>query len=159
MSVLPKRNKTEATQEAVAVSAEDRMALLEGFVQLVGERWGYWLARRLTAQEMSEHVKDMAKKVRELGKTISTKIEEFLETPDQEIKTVIVESRKQLADAKKEVKEAREPFQKKMNPLAKAIRYMDSVAIPDSLKELGSPIQPRFSLSDWVTSAVASKKK
>jgi len=33
------------------------------------------------------------------------------------------------------------------------------VAIPDALKELGTPITPRFSLSKWIGDAIASAKK
>jgi len=64
------------------------------------------------------------------------------------------------------VKSAREafnkvakPFRAKISPLAKAQRYLDSVAIPDALKELGTPVQPRFSLSKWIGDALESAKK
>ena len=155
---MPKRQVVAVT-EPIEVVAEDRLALLEGFVSLINERWGYYTARKLTQQDMSEKTKEQSKRVRELSKAVSKGIEEFLETPEQEIKDAIVQSRKDIVEAKKKVKEAREPFQKKITPLAKAMRYLDSVAIPDSLKELGKPIQPLFSLSDWVTTAIASKKK
>lgn len=51
------------------------------------------------------------------------------------------------------------PFREKISPLAKAQKYLDNVAIPDALKELGTPVQPRFSLSKWIGDALASQKK
>jgi hypothetical protein len=36
---------------------------------------------------------------------------------------------------------------------------MDNVAIPDSLKELGYPVEPRFSLSEHVKKALESQRK
>jgi len=154
---LPKRQSTTQTANSEAVA--DVQALQSAFVELVGERWGYWLGRRLTQQDMAEKTKAESKAVRELAKTERTKIEEFIENPDAEIKTAIVTTRKSLADARKTFKEARKPFMDKISPLARAMRYCDSVAIPDSLKELGHPVQPRFSLSDWVKEAVKPKKK
>jgi len=149
--------KTKATQDAVPVEV-DRQALQEAFVELVGERYGYWVGRRLTQQEMATATKEQAKKVRELAKTVNTAIEEYIADANDDLKTQIINGRKTLADAKKTVKEARAPFMKKIAPLAKAVRYCDNVAIPDSLKELGHPIQPRFSLSDWVQDAIKPKK-
>lgn len=149
--------KQSAKQDTVPVVV-DRQALQEAFVELVAERWGYSVGRRLTQQEMATATKEQAKAVRELNKTVNTTIEAYIENANDDLKTTIVTTRKTLAEAKKTVKEARAPFMKKMTPLAKAVRYCDNVAIPDSLKELGHPIQPRFSLSDWVTDAIKPKK-
>jgi len=146
---------SKAKQETVPV---DMQALQEAFVELVGERYGYWVGRRLTQQEMATATKEQAKKVRELAKTVNTAIEDYIADANDDLKTQIINERKTLAEAKKTVKEARAPFMKKMTPLAKAVRYCDNVAIPDSLKELGHPIQPRFSLSDWVQDAIKPKK-
>jgi hypothetical protein len=150
-------SKAKQAQESVPVEV-DRQALQEAFVELVGERYGYWLGRRVTQQEMATATKDQAKAVRELAKTVNTAIESYIAEPSDDLKTQIITGRKNLATAKKTVKTAREPFQKKIAPLAKAVRYCDNVAIPDSLKELGHPIQPRFSLSDWVQDAIKPKK-
>jgi hypothetical protein len=151
---LPKQS---AKQETVPVEV-DRQALQEAFVELVGERYGYWLGRRVTQQEMATATKEQAKTVRELTKTVNTNIEAYIADASDDLKTTIVTTRKTLAEAKKTLKTARAPFQKKMAPLAKAVRYCDNVAIPDSLKELGHPIQPRFSLSEWVQDAIKPKK-
>jgi len=152
---LPK--KAEATQETVPVV--DRQALQEAFVELVGERYGYWLGRRLTQQEMTTATKEQAKTVREATKTVNTAIEGYISDASDDLRTQILNGRKTITEAKKTLKEARAPFMKKITPLAKAVRYCDNVAIPDSLKELGHPVQPRFSLSDWVQSAIAQKPK
>jgi len=149
--------KAKGTQETVPVEV-DRQALQEAFVELVSERYGYWLGRRVTQQEMATATKEQSKTVRELNKTVNTNIEAYIENASDDLKTKIVTGRKTVAEAKKILKEARAPFMKKMAPLAKAVRYCDNVAIPDSLKELGHPIQPRFSLSAWVQDAIKPKK-
>jgi len=156
MNVLRKR---QAAQTANSVPVADVQALTSAFVELVGERYGYWLARRMTQQDMAEKTKEQSKVARELAKTEHTKIEEFIENPSDEIKTVIVTTRASLKDARATLKEARKPFMEKITPLAKAVRYCDNVAIPDSLKELGHPVAPRFSLSDWAKEAIKPKKK
>jgi len=150
-------SKPKATQETVPVV--DRQALQEAFVELVGERYGYWVGRRVTQQDMTTATKDQAKTVRDLAKTVNTVIEEYIADANDDLKTQIINGRKAVADAKKTLKTARAPFMKKMAPLAKAVRYCDNVAIPDSLKELGHPVQPRFSLSTWVQDAIAEKPK
>jgi len=151
---LPPREK--AKQETVPV---DMQALQEAFVELVGERWGYYVARRLTQQDMTTATKDQAKAVRDLAKTVNTAIEEYIAEPSDDLRTQIINGRKSVAEAKKTLKTARTPFMAKMSPLAKAVRYCDNVAIPDSLKELGHPIQPRFSLSEWAQKAIQPKPK
>jgi len=134
-------------------------ALQEAFVELVGERYGYYVARRLTQQDMTTATKDKAKAVSTMVKAVNTAIEEYIANASDDLRTQILNGRKSIAEAKKTLRTARAPFMAKMSPLAKAVRYCDNVAIPDSLKELGHPIQPRFSLSDWVQTAIAPKPK
>lgn len=153
-----KQSKAQA-QTANSVPVADVQALTSAFVELVGERFGYWLARRMTQQDMAEKTKAPSKVAHELAKTEHEKIEEYLEKPTAEIKAVIMKTRTNLKDARTKLKEARKPFMEKITPLAKAVRYCDNVAIPDSLKELGHPVAPRFSLSDWAAEAIKPKKK
>lgn len=153
---MPKR---QTTQTADSVPIADVQALQHAFIELVGERYGYWLARRMTQQDMSEKTAKEAKVARELAKTEHKSIEEYIEKPTEAVKTAILNTRKSLKTARETLKTARKPFMEKITPLAKAVRYCDSVAIPDSLKELGHPIAPRFSLSDWAKEAIAPKKK
>jgi len=155
---LPK-GKTQVA-EAVAVEEVSRLDMLEAFTELVAERYGYWMARRLTQQEMSEAVKAESKAVSETRKAITTAIASYIDEPNDELRTTIKENQKTIEEQRKVLKEKKAPFMKKISPLAKATRYMDNVAIPDSLKELGKPVQPRFSLSKWINDALeASKKK
>jgi hypothetical protein len=155
MNVLPRRN----AQTAETVTEPSRLDLLEAFAELVGERWGYWMGRRLTQQEMTEKCKNEIKVVRETSKALNESIEKLIRAEDPEVRTTIQTQRADLKNAKEIAGEARKPFQDKIAPLAQAQKYCDSVAIPDSLKELGHPVQPRFSLSEWVGKAVEQNKK
>jgi len=65
----------------------------------------------------------------------------------------------EMKSARETLSNASKPFREKISPLAKAQRYLDNVAIPDALKELGTPVQPRFSLSKWIGDAIASASK
>ena len=151
---MPKQK--QVTQQAVTVSRTD---MLEAFTELVGERWGYWMGRRLSTQEMTEATKDEAKAVRETRKALTENITTYIDNPSDDLREDIHKNQKTLEDQKKVLKEKRSPYQKKIAPLAKAVRYCDTVAIPDSLKELGSPVAPRFSLSEWITDALEASKK
>jgi hypothetical protein len=51
------------------------------------------------------------------------------------------------------------PYREKIQPLNKAIKYIDTVVVPDSLKQLGATIQPRFNLSNWVVDAFKVEKE
>lgn len=153
---MPKAKTQVAEAEAVEVS---RLDMLEAFSELVGERHGYWMARRLTQQEMNEAVKEEAKAYRETRKAINTAITTYIDEPTDELRTAIKENQQTLKSQGKVLKEKKAPFMKKISPLAKAVRYCDNVAIPDSLKELGKPVQPRFSLSQWISNALEATKK
>lgn len=145
--------KSETVQVAKAVEVE--LTNLRGFRDLVGERWGYWLGRRLTQQDMSEKTKAERKVAREIRKAINDNLEDTIRNSDIDGYHT---QQKKLKEAKAVVKKKSEPFRKKMAPLAKAQKYMDTVAIPDALKELGKPVQPRFSLSEYITEALKKEK-
>lgn len=145
-----------AKAEAIELpqEVEEELTNLRGFRDLVGERWGYWLGRRVKQGELSEATKEERKAVREIRKGITDNLEETIRNSDIEgyLKQV-----KALKEAREVVSKKSKPFREKINPLSKAVRYMDNVAIPDALKELGTPIQPRFSLSDYVAQAMQKK--
>jgi len=153
---LSKKGQT-ATAQTVAIPVEQEVVLLRGFRDLVGERYGYFMGRRLTQAEMTEKTEAERKAVAEVRKAIT----------GDNLKTIIAKADVKTYEAKlSEIKSAREalnkvskPFREKISPLAKAQRYMDNVAIPDALKELGTPVTPRFSLSKWIGDAIASAKK
>jgi len=154
---LPRQQTQTTTAQATAIPVEQEISLLRGFRDLVAERWGYFMGRRLTAEEMSNKTEAERKAVAEVRKAIT----------GDNLKTIISKADvKTYESTLAKIKEAREtlntaakPFREKIAPLAKAQRYMDNVAIPDGLKELGAPVQPRFSLSKWIGDALASQKK
>jgi len=149
--------QAQTANSVPAVATKEEMQ--EAFIELVGERYGYWLARRATQVEMADKTKEQAKNARELAKTERKSIEEYIEKPTEAVKAAILNTRKSLKTARETLKTARKPFMDKISPLAKAVRYCDNVAIPDSLKELGHPVAPRFSLSDWAKEAIKPKQK
>jgi len=151
--------KTAQTQTANSVPIADQQALQSAFVELVGERWGYFMARRMKTTEMSEKTKAESKTARDLANKVRDTIEELIKSPSEKLSAAIKTTREELKTARKALKDARKPYMEKITPLAKAIRYCDNVAIPDSLKELGHPVAPRFSLSDWAKQAIETKKK
>jgi len=154
---LPTQKTQTATAQTVAIPVEQEVKLLRGFRDLVAERWGYFMGRRLTQQDMTQKTEAERKAVAEIRKDIS----------GDNLKTIITKGDIKTFEAKlSAVKTAREalnkaskPFREKISPLAKAQKYLDNVAIPDALKELGTPVQPRFSLSKWIGDAIASQKK
>jgi len=153
---LPQRG-TQATAQAVAIPVEEEVKLLRGFRDLVGERFGYFMGRRLTQQDMTEKTEAERKAVAEIRKDITgDNLKKIV--ADGDIK--VYESKlSALKTARETLSKASKPFRDKISPLAKAQRYLDNVAIPDALKELGTPVQPRFALSKWIDSALASAKK
>jgi len=153
---LPKRSSQVSTAEAVPV--EEELTLLRGFRDLVAERTGYFFGAKMLTKTMNDETAEERKAVRELSKTVSKNIEDYIENPTEELKRQILENRKKLKEAREKAKEARKPHLKKINPLRKAVKYIDMVAIPDSLKEMGQPVQPRFSLSEWIKKAIETKK-
>jgi len=141
----------------VAVPVEQELTLLRGFRDLVGERWGYFMGRRLTQQEMTEKTEAERKAVAEVRKAITCdNLKKII--ADADVKTDETTIAK-IKEAREALNKVAKPFREKIAPLAKAQRYMDNVAIPDALKELGTPVQPRFSLSKWIGDAIASAKK
>ena len=156
---MPKRTAQTAQTVTEVVTEPTRLDLLEAFAELVSERWGYWMGRRLTQQEMNEKCRDVFKSVREKAKAVRENIAKLIKEEDETVRQAIHTGQAELEELKGKAKDARKPFQDKIKPLAQAQKYCDNVAIPDSLKELGHPVQPRFSLSDWVTKAVEHSKK
>jgi len=154
---LPERKGQSATTtQATAIPVEQEVVLLRGFRDLVGERFGYFLGRRLTQQEMNEKTEAERKAVAEIRREISKNLETYIKNAD--VKTYMTK-KGELKTASETLSKVAKPFREKISPLAKAQRYLDNVAIPDALKELGTPVQPRFALSKWIGDAIASAKK
>lgn len=150
------KQKQATGQAEITIPAEVEVELtnLRGFRDLVGERFGYWLGRRLKQTEMNDATKEERKAVSEVRKSIN--IEEFIQNSDLDgYKTKLQE----LDAARKVVSDKAKPFREKISPLTSAVGFLDKVAIPDALKELGTPVQPRFSLSEFVKTQLAQQKK
>jgi len=129
--------------------------LLSGFKDLVAERTGYMFGAKVLGKTMSEKTEAERKAVRTASKTLKDAFNQLIEEPTKPNSQAVQKSAKELEKARDKNKEARKPHMQKISPLRKATRYIDTVAIPDSLKELGSPATPRFSLSDWAKKAIA----
>jgi len=150
---MPKQVVEEAIPEVQAV--EQELALLRGFRDLVAEGLGYYVGSKAIGAEASEKTKEQRKKVNSIRKEINSNIEEWIKNADLDSYTAKMT---ELAQARATLKEAMKPFNEKRKPLNKAWRYCLNVAFPDALKELGSPVQPRFSLSNWIKEAIEKKK-
>lgn len=143
----------------VAEEVSEQTQLLQGFVALVAERYGYWAGRRAKQVEMNEATKEEREKATKLREGIREDIEVYLKTPKKDIAKKIVGDREALAETMNVVNAKAKPFRQAMSPLGKAIRYLDVVAIPDALKELDHPVKPIFSLSGWVIERLEAQKK
>lgn len=158
--------RQKQTQEATAPEAQV-VDLRDAFVELVGERWGYFAGKSLKAQEMNEQTEAQRKVANEAAKKLRESVTEYhgiVPSTETLAKMQEVHAQIQTETATKEekakaLKEARKPFQEAISKLAKGLKYLDNVAIPDSLKEMGHPIAPRFNLSKWLAEAAKPKKK
>lgn len=158
------RQKTQAREQVVQEQVVD---LRDAFVELIGERWGYYAGRTLKVQEMNEKTEAERKAANEARKSLSKTGTDYIGlvpcednlSKMSELHASMQTQKATVEEKAKALKEARSPFQKPISLLAKAIKYCDNVAIPDSLKELGHPVTPRFSLSDWIAEATKPKKK
>jgi len=166
---LPPKGKRQSAEVIVQaevpaieeVQVPSRIDLLEGFADLVGERMGYFMARRLKQKEMGEKCEKELKAVREVNNSIHDHIVELIEEEKPEVRVAIHKEQKELKSLHKTAADVTKPFRDKISELAKAVKYCDNVFIPDSLKELGKAVSPRFSLSEHVAKALesAAKKK
>jgi len=156
---MPKRIQKAETVQVEKTAEITRTDMLEAFAELVGERYGYFTARRLTQQDMSEKCKVELEAVNEKRKAMNENIEKLLEAENEEARTTIKVQAKDLKTLKETADEAKKPFLEKIKPLSQAQKYCDSVAIPDSLKELGHQVQPLFNLSDWMNKALEQSKQ
>ncbi len=150
MKFLPKAETVEIPAEI-----QEELTNLRGVRDLVGERWGYFMGRRLKQTEMNEATKTERKAANEISKSIKDNLEKFIKDADID---GYKEQIKKLADARKVVAEKSKPFREEIKPLAKAQKYLDTIAIPDALKEIGHPITPRFNLSNWIKKTLEEQK-
>lgn len=153
---MPKSAQPQAV--VIPAEVEEELTLLRGFRDLVAERTGYFLGSRVLTKTMNEETAEERKAVREAGKALREAISTLIAEPNNGNAQTVKDLQGKVKEAKENAKKAREPHMKKISPLRKAVRYIDTVAVPDSLKELGKDVVPIFSLSDWINKAIAPKK-
>ena len=164
--VVPTEGVTEETQPLQATEQPTEHDMLVAFAELVSERYGYDMGRRLTQQDMAEKCKKQLTAVREESKLVSERIEKYLEEATDALRSDILASRKKLEELKKVAAEKTQPFRAKIKPLVQAVRYCDAVAVPDFIKELNTvthneriAVAPRFKLADWIAKSIVENKK
>lgn len=167
---MGKGNKSAGTQQetvpaqepvvvpAVVLEGEQRVAMLEGFADLIAEQYGYKFAKKEVQKDLNEATAVNRKKFSEFGKTISGKIEELIETPSAEAAQAIKGTRKERAHIAELLKKSRTPFQEKVKPINAAIKYIEKVSIPDALNYLGKPVVPLFSVSEEIQKGIEQEK-
>lgn len=141
--------------EQIPKEIENELTLLRGFKDLVAERSGYFFGAKMLTKTMSKETSKERKAVRETSKSLNEAVSQLIEEPTKPNSKTVQNLQTQLKDARKKNKKARKPHVEKISPLRKATKYIDVVAVPDALKELGQPVQPSFSLSDWIAKAIA----
>lgn len=143
---------------------EEQVKDLIGFRDLVAERFGYFMGRRLKQQEMNEKTAADSKIIRERRKAIASGYNNYYEEDVthtdalKKIKAEITANEKALKKPLEDLKKAREPFQEAIKPLAQAVRYIDTVVIPDALQEMGKKVAPITEVSPEITRALAESK-
>jgi len=149
----------KAKASTVEATLDERGQLLDAFAQLVAERYGYSVARRVKQAEMSVATEALRQDATALRGRITESIESLIKEPKVETAATITEARASLEAKKAEISSVSKPYREAMSPLNRGVRFFDNVIIPDSLKQLGYPIQPIFNLSDHVKEKMELAKK
>ena len=159
--VKPKTATTVQATEAPVVSAmpvEQELTLLRGFRDLAGQRWGIFVGRRLKQQDLSEKTEAERKAVTEVRKDISKSLPTWVEKGDKASYDAKMATLKAASEAFSEAKKAT-GIPEVIKSLAQGQRYLDNEAIPNALAELGTPVQPAFSLAEWLQNRLEEQKK
>ena len=154
---MPKKETQQVQAEVIIPEAvQEELTLLRGFRDLVAERTGYALGVIALNAEMKEATAEQRKASNEARKYLKQNLETFIQNADFEGYKKAVE---EIEKTSKALKEARKPHMAKITPLRRAIKYIDNVAVPQSLEQLGVKVQPTFSLSDWIKKAIEKKRR
>ena len=148
--------QAQAMTIVIPAEVEEELTLLRGFRDLVAERTAYALGVIALNAEMKEATVEQRKANLEARKFLRQNLEEFIKNGDFDGYKKAVQ---QVEETGKALKEARKPHVAKILPLRKGIKYIDNVAVPDSLEQLGVKVQPAFSLSEWIKKTIESQKK
>lgn len=152
---------TTVQAEAPVVSAmpvKQELTLLRGFRDLVGQRFGIFVGRRLKQQELTEKTEAERKAVNEVRKEIKKNIPDWIANGDKASYDAKMADFKTASEAHSEAKKAT-GLPPVIKVLAHGQRYLDNEAIPNALSELGKPVQPAFSLAEWLQNRLEEQKK
>jgi len=150
---MPKATQTEVV---LPQETEKELTLLRGFRDLMAERVGYAMGKYALASEMRDATEKERKASSEASKLLRENLESFIANGDLEGYKKALEAKKQAAEA---LKKAQAPHMERISPLAKAVRYIDNVAVPKFLVTLGTEPKPIMSPAEWIVSAIEAEKK
>lgn len=148
----------QVTEEVPAMPVEQELTLLRGFRDLVGQRWGVFVGRRLKQQDLTEKTEAERKAVNEVRKEIKKNIPDWIANGDKASYDTKMADFKTASEAYSKAKDAT-GIPPVIKQLARGQRYLDNEAIPNALSELGTPVQPAFSLAEWLKNRLEEQKK
>jgi len=154
----PAQTATTVQAEVPAIPVEQELTLLRGFRDLVGQRWGVFVGRRLKQQELTEKTEAERKAVNDVRKEITKNIPDWIAKGDKASYDAKMADLKTASEAHSEAKKAT-GIPPVIKSLAQGQRYLDNEAIPNALSELGTPVQPAFSLAEWLKNRLEEQKK
>ena len=157
---MPKKGngQADAVVEAVVLpeQIQQELTLLRGFRDLVAERVAYAMGVQAINEEAREKTEAERTNANNARKFLRENLETFIKNADIEGYKKALE---EIEKASKKLKEARKPYNDKLRPLRRAIKYIDNIAVPEALKELGVTVQPAFSLSEWIQKVLEERKR
>mgnify|MGYP000255011346 CR=1 FL=1 len=127
---------------------------IEDLVNLVEERWGYYLGKRVIQSELFKATQKERTEIRAIGEKISKLLNEYLEK-GVDTREEIKKLQEELATARATLMEKSAPFYEKLRPLNMAISYLDKKLIPEALeKATGRKPVPRLQVSEYLLKVV-----
>jgi len=123
------------------------------FIDLVAERYGYYVAKRLKLSEMMKATKTERSLVRALGQKIGSLFSEYI-TEGKDVRAEIKADQEELAKARATLKAKSKPYYDAIRPLNKALSYLDKEVIPQRLEQLGKPVKPIFKVDPAILKAI-----
>ena len=134
---------------------QERIGLLEGTADLLAERQAYILGRADKQTDMNKATKTE----RSAASTIRTGMKEGLKGWLKDGNLAEFEKQETaLAEASKVVSVKSKPFRKEIAPLAKGIKFINNVCIPDTLDQLGIKPKAAFVLSEFIQSRMKEQE-
>jgi len=164
---MPRRNVQAQTEQAIPTSQQEEIVLLRGFAQLLAERTAYMFGVKALTTKMEGQSEKERKTLTAATKTVTDNLTQWIKEANiTEYETAL----QTVKDARKALADKQKPIRDKITPLRKGMKYIDVVAVPDSIKELANVVSdpevkkrlvvaPAFKLSEWCSNAIASRKK